>query len=88
MVYLAVSLVEEMTCCCILTQVTVYQGLIPWAWIEGSTKGAVLLFVASEGEYYAKSFGASNFVAGISGGMLGGLAQAYATMGFCTCMKT
>jgi hypothetical protein len=27
-------------------------------------------------------------VAGISGGMLGGLAQAYATMGFCTCMKT
>ncbi|KAH8595968.1 mitochondrial carrier domain-containing protein [Bisporella sp. PMI_857] len=65
-----------------------YQGLIPWAWIEASTKGAVLLFVASEAEYYAKTFGASNFVAGISGGMLGGLAQAYATMGFCTCMKT
>jgi hypothetical protein len=67
---------------------TVYQGLIPWAWIEASTKGAVLLFVASETEYYAKSFGSSNFVAGISGGMMGGLAQAYATMGFCTCMKT
>lgn len=67
---------------------TVYQGLIPWAWIEASTKGAVLLFVASEAEYYAKSFGASGFVAGISGGMVGGLAQAYATMGFCTCMKT
>ncbi|EME86303.1 uncharacterized protein MYCFIDRAFT_60827 [Pseudocercospora fijiensis CIRAD86] len=65
-----------------------YQGLIPWAWIEASTKGAVLLFVASEAEYYAKSFGANNFVAGISGGMTGGLAQAYATMGFCTCMKT
>ncbi|QIX01599.1 hypothetical protein AMS68_007116 [Peltaster fructicola] len=65
-----------------------YQGLIPWAWIEASTKGAVLLFVASEAEYYAKSFGASNFTAGISGGMAGGLAQAYATMGFCTCMKT
>jgi len=65
-----------------------YQGLIPWAWIEASTKGAVLLFVASETEYYAKSFGSSNFVAGISGGMMGGLAQAYATMGFCTCMKT
>jgi hypothetical protein len=48
----------------------------------------VLLFVASETEYYAKSFGSSNFVAGISGGMMGGLAQAYATMGFCTCMKT
>jgi len=65
-----------------------YQGLIPWAWIEASTKGAVLLFVASEAEYYAKSFGASDFVGGISGGMVGGLAQAYATMGFCTCMKT
>ncbi|OCL07174.1 mitochondrial carrier [Glonium stellatum] len=65
-----------------------YQGLIPWAWIEASTKGAVLLFVASEAEYYARSFGAAPFVAGISGGMAGGLAQAYATMGFCTCMKT
>lgn len=65
-----------------------YQGLIPWAWIEASTKGAVLLFVASEAEYYAKTFGASDFVGGISGGMAGGLAQAYATMGFCTCMKT
>ncbi|KAF2478658.1 mitochondrial DNA replication protein YHM2 [Neohortaea acidophila] len=65
-----------------------YQGLIPWAWIEASTKGAVLLFVASEAEYYAKNAGASNFVSGIGGGMAGGLAQAYATMGFCTCMKT
>ncbi|KAF2810695.1 mitochondrial DNA replication protein YHM2 [Mytilinidion resinicola] len=65
-----------------------YQGLIPWAWIEASTKGAVLLFVASEAEFYAKSFGAPDFVAGITGGMTGGLAQAYATMGFCTCMKT
>ncbi|MCJ1481499.1 Mitochondrial DNA replication protein yhm2 [Schaereria dolodes] len=65
-----------------------YQGLIPWAWIEASTKGAVLLFVASEAEFYAKSFGASDFIGGISGGMAGGIAQAYATMGFCTCMKT
>ena len=71
-----------------LTPKPVYQGLSPWAWIEASTKGAVLLFVASEAEFYAKSFGAPTFVAGISGGMVGGLAQAYATMGFCTCMKT
>ncbi|KAF1353456.1 mitochondrial carrier domain-containing protein [Delphinella strobiligena] len=65
-----------------------YQGLIPWAWIEASTKGAVLLFVASEAEYYARAAGANGFVSGITGGMVGGLAQAYATMGFCTCMKT
>lgn len=65
-----------------------YQGLIPWAWIEASTKGAVLLFVASEAEYQARRLGAGDFVGGISGGMAGGVAQAYATMGFCTCMKT
>lgn len=66
----------------------VYQGLIPWAWIEASTKGAVLLFVASEAEYYARNAGASEFGGGIIGGITGGVAQAYATMGFCTCMKT
>lgn len=65
-----------------------YQGLIPWAWIEASTKGAVLLFVSAEAEYHAKKLGASNFGAGITGGIFGGLVQAYATMGFCTCMKT
>lgn len=65
-----------------------YQGLIPWAWIEASTKGAVLLFVASEAEYYARAAGASEFGGGIIGGVTGGVAQAYATMGFCTCMKT
>lgn len=48
----------------------------------------MLLFVASEAEYYARSFGAGDFVAGITGGVTGGVAQAYATMGFCTCMKT
>jgi len=65
-----------------------YQGLIPWAWIEASTKGAVLLFVASEAEFYARNFGLGEFGAGITGGVTGGVAQAYATMGFCTCMKT
>lgn len=48
----------------------------------------MLLFVASEAEYYTKSFGASDFGAGIVAGMAGGVAQAYATVGFCTCMKT
>ncbi|KAL9538633.1 hypothetical protein MBANPS3_010783 [Mucor bainieri] len=65
-----------------------YQGLIPWAWIEASTKGAVLLFTASELEYRASAAGASPFLAGIVGGMGGGIAQAYSTMGFCTFMKT
>ncbi|CAR28809.1 hypothetical protein ZYGR_0U01680 [Zygosaccharomyces rouxii] len=65
-----------------------FQGLIPWAWIEGSTKGAVLLFVSAESEYRYRSFGLNNFFAGIMGGITGGLAQAYLTMGFCTCMKT
>lgn len=65
-----------------------YQGLIPWAWIEASTKGAALLFVSAEAEYHFKVYGLSNFTAGIMGGVTGGVAQAYLTMGFCTCMKT
>ncbi|KAF9183646.1 hypothetical protein BGZ51_000948 [Haplosporangium sp. Z 767] len=65
-----------------------YQGLIPWAWIEASTKGAVLIFAASEIEYVALGSGVSPFAAGLIGGMGGGLAQAYTTMGFCTFMKT
>ncbi|KAF9896118.1 Mitochondrial DNA replication protein yhm2, partial [Lobosporangium transversale] len=62
--------------------------LIPWAWIEASTKGAVLIFAASEIEYLALTSGISPFAAGLLGGMGGGLAQAYTTMGFCTFMKT
>lgn len=65
-----------------------YQGLIPWAWIEASTKGAVLLFVAAEADFAFKKIGANSFLAGLGGGVTGGLAQAYMTMGFCTCMKT
>ncbi|ORY95240.1 mitochondrial carrier domain-containing protein [Syncephalastrum racemosum] len=65
-----------------------YQGLIPWAWIEASTKGAVLLFTASEFEFRSRAAGASPFMAGLVGGMTGGIAQAYSTMGFCTFMKT
>jgi len=65
-----------------------YQGLIPWAWIEASTKGAVLIFAASEIEERTVKSGLSPAVAGLLGGMGGGIAQAYATMGFTTCMKT
>ncbi|KAJ2919259.1 hypothetical protein MD484_g1140, partial [Candolleomyces efflorescens] len=65
-----------------------YQGLIPWAWIEASTKGAVLVFTASEVETVTLRAGVNPAVAGLLGGMTGGIAQAYATMGFTTCMKT
>ncbi|CAH6719747.1 citrate/oxoglutarate carrier protein [[Candida] jaroonii] len=65
-----------------------YQGLIPWAWIEASTKGAVLLFVSAEAEYRFRVLGASSFLAGMGGGISGGLVQSYATMGFTTCLKT
>lgn len=65
-----------------------YQGLIPWAWIEASTKGAVLLFTSAELEYWGRRLGLGATSAGAIAGMGGGVAQAYATMGFCTCMKT
>jgi hypothetical protein len=65
-----------------------FQGLIPWAWIEASTKGGVLLFTASEIETATTSMGMSPATGGLLGGMGGGIAQAYATMGFTTSMKT
>ncbi|KAF8308901.1 mitochondrial carrier [Clavulina sp. PMI_390] len=65
-----------------------YQGLIPWAWIEASTKGAVLLFTAAEVEKASMGMGLDQASAGLLGGISGGVAQAYATMGFTTCMKT
>ncbi|KAI5835291.1 mitochondrial carrier domain-containing protein [Schizophyllum commune] len=65
-----------------------YQGLIPWAWIEASTKGAVLIFTASEVESKTLEWGINPAAAGLIGGMSGGIMQAYATMGFTTCMKT
>jgi len=51
------------------------------AWIEASTKGAVLLFTAAEVEGTALSAGINPGAAGLLGGMTGGIAQAYATMG-------
>lgn len=65
-----------------------WQGLIPWAWIEASTKGGVLLFSSSEIDYHARRYGCSHATAGLLGGMGGGISQAYTTMGFCTFMKT
>ncbi|KAH6683521.1 mitochondrial carrier domain-containing protein [Plectosphaerella plurivora] len=66
-----------------------YQGLIPWAWLEASTKGAILILTSTEVERHAKmSLGASNTAAGVLGGVAGGAAQAYLTMGVTTCMKT
>ncbi|PIG79504.1 DNA replication protein YHM2 [Aspergillus arachidicola] len=66
-----------------------YQGLIPWAWLEASTKGAILIITSTEIEYHAKmKLGASPTVCGALGGIGGGVAQAYLTMGMTTCMKT
>ncbi|KAJ2116365.1 hypothetical protein GGH17_006046, partial [Coemansia sp. RSA 788] len=59
-----------------------------WAWIEASTKGGVLMFVSSEIDYRARVAGLSNSWSGLLGGVGGGVAQAYTTMGFCTFMKT
>jgi len=51
------------------------------AWIEASTKGAVLIFTASEIESRTIAAGLSPAAAGLVGGMGGGIAQAYLTMG-------
>ena len=51
------------------------------AWIEASTKGAVLLFTASEIETATVAMGVNPAAAGLLGGMGGGIVQAYATMG-------
>ena len=63
-----------------------YQSFLNWnskAWIEASTKGAVLLFTASEVETATVAMGVNPAAAGLLGGMTGGIVQAYATMGTC-----
>ncbi|BCS17441.1 uncharacterized protein APUU_10269S [Aspergillus puulaauensis] len=67
-----------------------YQGLIPWAWLEASTKGAILVLTSSEIEYHVRTKfpNASSTLGGVLGGIGGGFAQAYLTMGMTTCMKT
>ena len=65
------------------------QGLLPWALIEASTKGAVLFAVQNEVSHALSStFGLGHTASGLLGGACGGVAQAYTTMGFCTLMKT
>jgi hypothetical protein len=59
-----------------------YQGLIPWAWIEASTKGAILVLTSTEVERWSRSrLGLGPSIAGGLGGVVGGAAQAYLTMG-------
>lgn len=48
-----------------------------------------MVLTSTEVEYYSKRhLGASNSVAGVLGGIVGGASQAYLTMGVTTCMKT
>lgn len=66
-----------------------YQGLIPWAWLEASTKGAILILTSSEVAYHStQTFGLAPAVGATLGGIAGGAAQSYLTMGMTTCMKT
>jgi hypothetical protein len=65
----------------LLVLITNYFFSFSQAWIEASTKGAVLVFTASEIETATLGMGASPAAAGLLGGMTGGVAQAYATMG-------
>lgn len=65
------------------------NGRISQAWLEASTKGAILLVASSEVEYHARTrLNASPTVCGVLGGISGGIAQSYLTMGMTTCMKT
>ena len=58
-----------------------FSALALQAWIEALTKGAVLVFTASEVETATLAAGINPGFAGLLGGMTGGIAQAYATMG-------
>ncbi|KAK4057027.1 hypothetical protein OIO90_001927 [Microbotryomycetes sp. JL221] len=64
-----------------------WQGLIPWAWIESGTTGALLLFTASAVESTATGAGLSPGAGGLLGGVLGGAAQAYGAMAEITRQK-
>ncbi len=65
-----------------------YRGLIPWGWIEASTKGGVLLASSSYVTSQMSHLGANTELASAVGGLAGGVCQAYAVMGFSTMMRT
>lgn len=57
--------------------------------IEATTKGAILIFTSSEVAYFASNnLALTPAVAATLGGVAGGAAQSYLTMGMTTCMKT
>lgn len=61
---------------------------MPWAWVEASTKGGVVLFAQHELSIVASGLGLNSFASNVLGGIGGGACQAYTTVGFCTFMKT
>ncbi|RSH79559.1 hypothetical protein EHS25_007971 [Saitozyma podzolica] len=57
-----------------------YQGLIPWAWLEASTKGALLLVSSGETERLVlQALPGQKAFAGAAGGVVGGLKTAEIT---------
>jgi hypothetical protein len=57
--------------------------------LEASTKGTILIITATEIKYHAKAkLSTSPAICGTLGGIGGGVAQAYLTMGIATRMKT
>ncbi|GJD12287.1 Citrate/oxoglutarate carrier protein [Galdieria sulphuraria] len=48
-----------------------YQGLIPWAWIEASTKGGVLFLAQNEASSFIASLGFSQTISDTAGGVFG-----------------
>lgn len=75
--------------CCLLSETVSNINNVSQAWLEASTKGAILIVASSEVEYHARTkLNASPTVCGVLGGISGGIAQSYLTMGMTTCMKT
>lgn len=65
-----------------------YRGLIPWGWLEASTKGGVLFMSQNAVSSKLSSLGYSNEVSAACGGMAGGACQAYTVMGPATFFRT